>query len=84
MFYQTDVIRFLRTYSGPPFDIIFADPPYAINGIEKLPNQAIPFLKPDGLFVLEHDQRHAFDDDERLMRSKAYGRTTVSIFQNLN
>jgi len=25
---QKDVISFLKTYSGPPFDVIFADPPF--------------------------------------------------------
>lgn len=84
VFYQTDVVRFLRTYNGPPFDIIFADPPYKLEGIEKLPGLAIPFLKPDGLFVLEHDQAHDFQEDERLLKSKSYGRTIVSIFENLN
>lgn len=82
VFYQSDVFSFLRSYNGHPYDIIFADPPYKIDGIPKLPDMVFPYLKPDGLFVLEHDQDHSFEEDERLIRTKAYGRTIVSIFQS--
>ena len=82
VFFQSEVASFLRTYKGAPFDIIFADPPYKHKKIPGLPDVVLPILKPDGLFVLEHDQEHSFDGDERLIRSKAYGRTVVSIFKH--
>ena len=81
LFYQTDVFDFLRSYTGSPFDVVFADPPYQLNGIPGLLDQVFPFLKEDGLFVLEHDQKLSFEDEDRLIRTKAYGRTIVSIFQ---
>ncbi len=81
-FYQSDVFSFLRTYNGHPFDIIFADPPYTLDGIPKLPDMVFPYLKPEGLFVLEHDQNHSFEGDDRLIRTKTYGRTIVSVFQS--
>lgn len=82
VFYQTEVARFLRTAKGLNFDVVFADPPYKLDGIPRLPEQVFPLLKPDGLFILEHDQDHSFEEDSRLIRTKSYGRTVVSIFQN--
>lgn len=81
VFYQTDTASFLRTYSGPAFDIVFADPPYELPDIPKLPDAVRPHVKPDGFFVLEHDQQHNFEEHEDLIRTKEYGRTIVSIFQ---
>ncbi len=80
VFYQSTVMDFLRTYSGPAFDIIFADPPYTLEKIPQLPDKVIPLLKEHGLFVLEHDQAHDFTENDRLVRTKAYGRTIVSVF----
>lgn len=81
VFYQTEVASFLRSYSSEPFDLVFADPPYALEGIPRLPDRVWPLLKPGGIFSLEHDQQHNFEDDDRVVRVKSYGRTTVSIFQ---
>ena len=81
VFYQTKVASFVRTYKGPPFDIIFADPPYKLEKIPGLPDAVFPLLKSDGLFVLEHDQVHSFEEDDRLIRTKSYGRTVISIFK---
>lgn len=81
VYYQTEVASFLRSYHGEPFDIVFADPPYALDGIERLPDRVWPLLKPGGIFSLEHDQQHNFEDDDRVVRVKSYGRTTVSLFQ---
>ena len=80
VFYQSDVTDFLRAAAGPPYDLILADPPYELGFLARLPELTRPLLKPDGLFVLEHDRRHAFDDHPRLNTSRAYGRTTVTIF----
>lgn len=80
--FQSDVMDFLRTYSGPPFDLILADPPYELEALPGLPDAALAFLAPDGAFVLEHDQRHSFDDHPNMETSRAYGRTIVSIFMH--
>lgn len=62
------------------FDVVFADPPYALPALPGLPARARPHLAPSGLFVLEHDARHAFDADPALVWTRAYGRTVVSVF----
>lgn len=65
------------------FDLIFADPPYdyfAMNNmIEIILNTG--WLKTDGWFILEHDKYHKFSDHPHCRSSRAYGRTTVSIFE---
>ena len=80
VFYQVEVVSFLRTYKGAPFDLILADPPYDLEEISRLPALASPHVKPGGLFVLEHDKRHSFENHEQLVRTKSYGGTVVSIF----
>lgn len=81
-FLLADAVAYLERYSGPPFDVIFADPPYDLEALPRLPDLALPHLRPGGLFVLEHDARLAFDDHPRLDTRRPYGRTVVSIFRS--
>lgn len=80
VFLRADAVLYLERYGGPAFDLILADPPYELEAIPRMPALALPHLKPGGLFVLEHDRRHSFDDHPRLETSRAYGRTIVSVF----
>ena len=82
-FIRGDALQFLKRYQGPPFDIIFADPPYELPGIPRLPDLAVQHLKPGGVFVLEHDVRHRFEGHPLLELSRPYGRTVVSLFRPL-
>ncbi|MBL7977412.1 MAG: 16S rRNA (guanine(966)-N(2))-methyltransferase RsmD [Bacteroidetes Order II. Incertae sedis bacterium] len=76
-----DAVGFIQKYRGPQFDVVFADPPYELEAIPQLPEWVFPQLKPEGLFVLEHDARHSFDEHPALDTSRAYGRTIVSVFR---
>ena len=78
---RTDAVAFLERYSGPPFDLILADPPYELDALRRLPDLALPRLKPHGLFALEHDKRHDFANHPHLETSRPYGRTVVSLFR---
>lgn len=86
-FVRADALAWLaRTNAGAGFDVVFADPPYALDAIPRLPALVAPHLAPGGLFVLEHDARHAFDADPvadapPLVWTRAYGRTVVSVFE---
>ena len=82
VFFQADAVSFLRSYKGPAFDLIFADPPYELEALAQLPDLAMPFVAQDGVFALEHDQTHNFDDHPLLETSRAYGRTIVSMFMH--
>jgi 16S rRNA (guanine(966)-N(2))-methyltransferase RsmD len=80
VFFRADALTYLRQYQGPKFDLILADPPYELDGLTTLPDLARPLLKEDGLFVLEHDRRHAFDEQPGVVTSRPYGRTLVTVF----
>lgn len=80
-FWRADAVSYLERYRGPAFSLILADPPYELPALARLPALALPHLQPEGLFVLEHDRRHRFDDHPHLDTSRAYGRTVVSIFR---
>ena len=65
------------------FDLIFADPPYAIEGIEGIPDKifAGDFLYPERYFILEHGGEHSFKDHPHFVKEKVYGRVHFSFFE---
>ena len=75
----------VETYlQGTPtqFDVIFADPPYDLEGLANLPDALLDagWLATGGWMVLEHDKRHGFDGHPFCDTSRPYGRTIVSLF----
>ncbi|MFQ5570279.1 MAG: 16S rRNA (guanine(966)-N(2))-methyltransferase RsmD [Rhodothermales bacterium] len=80
-FLRADAVAYLQHYGGPPYDLIFADPPYSLDAIARLPDLAAAHLKPGGLFVLEHDTHTVFAEHPLLDTSRPYGRTVVSVFR---
>jgi 16S rRNA (guanine966-N2)-methyltransferase len=81
IFIQGDAVEYLRSYSGPKLDLIMADPPYKLEAMQEMPDLAIPHLKTDGVFTLEHSSHDWFDEHPHLMTSRSYGRTIVSLFR---
>ena len=81
LFVQGDAVTYLRRYGGPPLDLIMADPPYKLDAMEEMPDLAVPHLKTDGVFTLEHSSHHFFDEHPHRMMHRAYGRTIVSLFR---
>lgn len=77
---RADAVAYMQRYNGPPFDLILADPPYELEAMSRFADLALPHVKPEGLFVLEHDRRISFKDHPSLDTSRPYGRTHVSIF----
>ena len=47
--FRADAVAYLERYSGPPFDLILADPPYELEAMRRLPKLALPHVKPHGL-----------------------------------
>jgi len=76
------VFRFLKT-CHQQFDVVFADPPYALAELPKLPRMIIDggLLKPDGLLVFEHGQRNDFAAMPEFRERRAYGSVNFSIFK---
>lgn len=81
IFIQGGAVEYIRRYSGPPLDLIMADPPYKLEAMEEMPDLALPHLTRDGVFTLEHSSHHWFDEHPHLMTSRPYGRTIVSLFR---
>ncbi len=80
--FQMDVFRFIQSSSGQ-WDYIFAGPPYAMPGIDTLPNLVLEnkLLMPDGMFVLEHNPYHDFSNHPSLADVRNYGKTIFSFFK---
>ena len=64
------------------FDMIFADPPYALEGLETLPDRvfAQDILFPGCYFILEHGEEHSFVSHPAFKKEKRYGRVHFSFF----
>lgn len=65
------------------FDMIFADPPYALEGLETIPDKvfAQDILHPGCYFILEHGEEHSFTTHPRFKKEKRYGRVHFSFFE---
>ena len=65
------------------FDIIFADPPYALDNLQTIPDQvfAQDILHPGCYFILEHGDEHSFTNHPRFVKEKVYGRVHFSFFE---
>ena len=65
------------------YDIIFADPPYDISGIDTLPQRILErrMLKEGGVFILEHSRDYDFSKEARCTKHKVYGSVNFSFFE---
>lgn len=81
--FKNDVFRYLNKYPDQ-FDLIFADPPYKLKNIDKIPQLVIEnqLLKKNGLLILEHDKSWDFSGHLNFLRHRKYGNVNFSIFQN--
>lgn len=77
-----DVFKYLSS-CREQFDIIFADPPYALEQIPDIPDMVLDrgILKPDGVFVLEHGKTNDFSQHPRFLEHRAYGSVNFSFFR---
>jgi len=65
------------------FDIIFADPPYSLEGIGTLPDLIfnLNLLHPERTFILEHSDAYDFSAHPHFVKEKVYGRVHFSFFE---
>lgn len=80
--FKSDVLKFIDR-NGEQFDFIFADPPYAMAGIDSIPDRIFKnnLLKENGWFVMEHNSNHNFKDHPHCFDSRNYGKTLFSFFK---
>lgn len=79
---KEDVFRFIDQCSYN-FDIVFADPPYALPNLADLPNLILKkkLVRAGGWLILEHGQDHSFEQHPFFMQHRRYGNVNFSIFQ---
>ena len=65
------------------FDIIFADPPYAIEGLGDLPDKvfAKDILHPGAYFILEHPEEYNFESNPYFVKERKYGNVHFTFFE---
>lgn len=65
------------------FDIIFADPPYALEDLATLPDKVFSrdILHPGAYFILEHPDEYDFSSHPRFVKEKKYGNVHFSFFE---
>ncbi len=64
------------------YDYIFAGPPYALPTIDEIPDLIFEknLLAEDGLFVMEHNPQHQYDNHPRFTQQRNYGKTIFTFF----
>ncbi|MBR5778845.1 MAG: 16S rRNA (guanine(966)-N(2))-methyltransferase RsmD [Bacteroidales bacterium] len=80
---RADVFDLLkRAYQK--FDVIFADPPYMLEDLPKLPNLVFEkqLLVNEGIFILEHSKEHSFEDHPYFWQHRKYGKVNFTFFKN--
>ena len=78
---RADVFDLLkRAYKK--FDIIFADPPYAHEGLAQLPDIVFEkdLLTDDGIFILEHPKEYSFEEHPHFWQHRNYGKVNFTFF----
>lgn len=78
-----NAVQLDETFLDPEgFDIVFADPFYAETGehYDELYRTAMKFLRPGGVFILEHGSKKDFGSFPGFQSQKVYGDTSLSIF----
>ncbi len=65
------------------FDLVFADPPYALSGLETLPDRVFEcdVIHPGGYFILEHGPDKSFAGHRYFVKERKYGKVHFSFFE---
>ena len=82
--FKTDVFVFLKN-CAETFDVIFADPPFNITLIERIPQLIAErnLLNKNGILILEHASDRTVDFSEMTRETRKYGNVAFSFFTQL-
>ncbi len=77
-----DVFKYLSGRPMQPFDLIFADPPYALADLPRIPELVLreEWLAPEGIFILEHGKENDFSQVAGFQELRTYGAVHFSFF----
>ena len=67
------------------FDIVFADPPYALEGLDTIPDKVLAagLVVPEGYLILEHPSEYNFAAHPSFVKERKYGNVHFSYFRPL-
>ena len=76
-----DVFKFLENCKQQ-FDFIFADPPYSLKELDKIPQIIIEnqLLKDGSVFIMEHPKEYDFSNLPCFKQRRIYGAVNFSVF----
>jgi len=79
---RSDVFRYIKSCHNK-YDIIFADPPYALKDLDTLPDLVFnsSILETDGRFILEHPKGFVFSGNSHFTEHRKYGNVNFSFFR---
>lgn len=79
---HADVFKYIQR-SPSKFNIVFADPPYALDKIKDIPDLvfANDLLEDDGLLIVEHGKDNDFSSHPLLIDHRTYGSVNFSFFR---
>ena len=82
---KDDVLRFLKR-CVQKYDIIFADPPYAMKELKDIPGMVLDgnLLQEGGIFIFEHGKDYNFEEHPCFFRHIAYGSVNFSFFKKMS
>lgn len=77
-----DVFRYLQNAPSQSFDLIFADPPYALKELPQVPVLVFErdLLREGSLFVMEHPKNYDFSSLPFFNQRRVYGSVNFSLF----
>ena len=78
---KADVFKYIGSLNQS-FDFIFADPPYALKELVKIPEIILSnnLIKEEGIFVMEHPKEYDFSALPYFSQRRVYGAVNFSIF----
>lgn len=77
-----DALKYITTCNHK-FDLIFADPPYQLEGFAQIPSTilAANILAPDGIIIIEHSRAHDFSSMPGFIDHRTYGSVNFTILR---
>ena len=79
---RADVFRYIEKCHDT-FDLVFADPPYALTRLAELPDLILNkgMVAEGGMFILEHGKDHSFVEHPCFVQERVYGSVHFSFFE---
>ena len=81
---QADYKKFIKQ-SHRSWGLVFADPPYNMDGIREIPDLIFDhgMLVKNGLLIIEHDRQIEFSNHPFFRQQRKYGKVNFSFFENI-